>query len=138
MIEGGVLQIGEKVGISNSVFYCADAITIEDNVLIGAGCLITDSDSHSIDYYNRCIVPHDSNIKKAPVIIKEGAFVGANSIILKGVHIGKRSVIGAGSVVTKDVPEDEIWGGNPAVFIKRIENFTDSQKLNFTDNGRIS
>lgn len=119
--SGGELQIGEKVGISNSVFYCADSITIEDNVLIGAGCLITDSDSHSIDYYNRCIMPHDTNIKKAPIIINEGAFIGANSIILKGVTIGKHSVIGAGSVCTKSVPDFELWAGNPARFVKCLE-----------------
>ena len=49
-------------------------------------------------------------------------FIGANSIILKGVTIGERSIIGAGSVVTKNIPDDEIWAGNPAKFIRKINN----------------
>ena len=56
-----------------------------------------------------------------PVIIKDGAFIGADGIILKGVTIGKKSVIGAGSVVTKSVPDGEIWAGNPAKFIRKLD-----------------
>lgn len=52
--------------------------------------------------------------------ICDDVFIGCRSIILKGVTIGARSIIAAGSVVTKDVPADEIWGGNPAQFIKKI------------------
>ena len=62
----------------------------------------------------------DTHIKTKPILIKEGAFIGAQSIILKGVTIGKHSVVGAGSVVTKDIPDGEIWGGNPAVFIRKV------------------
>ncbi|MNL65825.1 2,3,4,5-tetrahydropyridine-2,6-dicarboxylate N-acetyltransferase [compost metagenome] len=60
-------------------------------------------------------------IKKEPIIIEQDVFIGANSIILKGVTIGARSIIGAGSIVTKNVPADEIWGGNPAKFIRKTE-----------------
>ena len=56
-----------------------------------------------------------------PVVIKDGAFIGAHCIILKGVSIGEKSVVGAGSVVTKSIPDGEIWAGNPAKFIRRIE-----------------
>ena len=56
-----------------------------------------------------------------PVEIREGAFVGAHCIILKGVTIGKEAIVGAGSVVTKSIPDGEIWGGNPAKFIRKIE-----------------
>ena len=76
---------------------------------------IWDTDFHAIEYNDRC---KNVNIKSAPIFIKEGAFIGACSIILKGVTIGKHSVIGAGSVVTKNIPDNEIWGGNPARFIK--------------------
>ena len=57
----------------------------------------------------------------SPVIIKDGAFIGAHSIILKGVIIGEKSIVGAGSVVTKSIPDGEIWAGNPAKFIRKIE-----------------
>lgn len=60
-------------------------------------------------------------MKTAPIKIKKGAFIGANSIILKGVEIGENSVIGAGSVVTQNVPDKEIWAGNPARFISYIK-----------------
>ena len=67
------------------------------------------------------ISQNDTDIKSAPVLIKEGAFIGAHSIILKGVTIGKHSIIGAGSVVTKSIPDGEIWAGNPARFIRKID-----------------
>ena len=55
-----------------------------------------------------------------PIIVGDDVFVGANSIILKGVIIGARVIIGAGSVVTKNIPSDEIWAGNPAKFIRKV------------------
>lgn len=62
----------------------------------------------------------DPGIKSKPILIKEGAFIGAHAIVLKGVTIGKYSVIGAGSVITKDIPDNEVWAGNPARFIKKL------------------
>jgi acetyltransferase-like isoleucine patch superfamily enzyme len=61
----------------------------------------------------------EETIKKAPVHIKKGAFVGAHCLILKGVTIGENSIVGAGSVVTKDIPDHEIWGGNPARLLRK-------------------
>ena len=61
-----------------------------------------------------------ANTKTAPVIIDDDVFIGTNCIIGKGVHIGARSIIAAGSVVVKDIPADEVWGGNPARFIKKV------------------
>lgn len=60
------------------------------------------------------------NRAEKPVLIKDNAFIGAHSIILKGVTIGENSIIGAGSVVTKSVPDNQIWAGNPAKFIRNI------------------
>ena len=119
--SGAEVIIGEHSGISNTVIYSASKIEIGEYVNIGAGCLITDSDSHSIQFYHRCIEAYDSDVKTAPIKIKKGAFIGANSIILKGVEIGENSVIGAGSVVTQNVPDKEIWAGNPARFISYIK-----------------
>lgn len=119
--EGSYIEIGNNVGISNSCIRATTGggVRIEDNVLIGGDCKIYDSDFHSIQYSNRIQIP-DVNVKVKPILIKEGAWIGAHSIILKGVTIGNRSVIGAGSVVTKNVPDDEIWAGSPARFIKKL------------------
>ena len=87
--------------------------------MIGGGVTIIDSDFHSMDY-NDWFTDNDAlNAKSLPVIIEDNVFIGMNSIILTGVHIGKGAIIGAGSVVTKDVPENCIAGGNPCVVIKK-------------------
>lgn len=119
--HGGSIEIGNRVGISNSCIWSAKSVTIEDDVNIGGDCKIYDSDMHSVEFSERMRVP-DNTAKSASVVIKKGAWIGAHSIILKGVTIGERSVIGAGSVVAKDVPNDEVWAGNPARFIRRINN----------------
>ena len=94
-------------------------VTIGNNVLIGSGCLITDTDAHPIDWRERRLSNNTKAV--APVVIGDDVFIGARSIILKGVHIGNRSVIGAGSVVTKDIPADSIAAGNPAVIVKYLK-----------------
>lgn len=117
--------IGSNVGISNSTIVCRNSIIIEDNVLIGGGCRIYDTDFHSITYTKRLDpflrgIP-DSDVKTCPIIIKTNAWVGAHSIVLKGVTIGEKSIVGAGSVVSKDIPSNEIWSGNPARFIRKLK-----------------
>lgn len=119
----GVVKIGNNCGISNAAFTSASSIELKDNVMIGSGCKIYDMDFHALDYSERVKGNYPgAPVKTAPIIIEEGAFVGAGAFILKGVRIGKHSIIGAGSVVTKDVPDFEVWGGNPAKFIKKIDN----------------
>ena len=81
--------------------------------------VIYDTDMHSVEFEYRVQTP-DIHVKTAPVIIKEGAWIGGHSIVLKGVIIGEKSVIGAGSVVTRDIPDSELWAGNPAKFIKKL------------------
>ena len=112
------LQIGDRVGISNAAIVCHEKITIGDRTIIGGGTKIYDSNFHSIDYRERGDYIHEIVITK-PISIGEDVFIGAHSIILKGVTIGDRSIVAAGSVVTKDIPADEVWGGNPA---KRIRS----------------
>lgn len=113
------IKIGNNVGISTTLFYAIEKIIVEDNVLIGGGCQFLDNDFHSLDYDDR-IHRGDNNVLSSPIHIKEGAFIGTRSIVLKGVTIGSRSIVAAGSVVTKSIPDDEIWGGNPAKFIKNL------------------
>ncbi len=116
--KNGVVKVGNNVGISNSLFSAKELIVIESNVLIGGGCQFYDNDFHALSYNNR-INGDDIPIIK-PIVIKEGAFIGASCIVLKGVTIGSKSIIAAGSVVTKSVPDFEIWGGNPAKFIRSL------------------
>jgi UDP-2-acetamido-3-amino-2,3-dideoxy-glucuronate N-acetyltransferase len=108
-IENDVI-IGDSVTVKCGV-YLWDGLKIEDHVFIGPNVTFTN------DKYPRS--------KKYPqkfqtTLIKEGASIGANATILGGVYIGEKSMIGAGSVVTKNVPDGELWMGNPAKFIRKI------------------
>lgn len=116
---GGRIIIGSNVGMSNSAIVSFSEVKIGDNVLLGGGVKIYDTDFHSLDYEKRMAGFED--VKTAPVCIKNGAFIGAHSIILKGVTIGEYSVVGAGAVVTRSIPPCQAWAGNPARFIKNIE-----------------
>ena len=115
----GRLCIGHHTGMTNSTINCHESITIGNYVNIGAGCVIADSDFHSLDWRDRMDDTDITKKRNAPVVIKDLAFIGMHSIILKGVTIGEKSIIGAGSVVSRCVPDGEIWAGNPARFVKK-------------------
>lgn len=118
---GAELRIGNNVGISSSCLWCRERIIIEDHVKIGAMCIITDTDCHSMDPVLRADLATDAaNAAHAPILIKENAFIGASSLIGKGVTIGKNAIVGMGSVVTRDIPDNQVWAGNPARFIREI------------------
>lgn len=121
-VGGGSLCIGQNTGISSTVIICKERITIGENVNIGAGCLILDSNMHSTDWHVRSDRKNDKPEKaaKAPVTIEDNVFIGARSIVNKGVTIGRCSMIAAGSVVVKDIPANCIAGGNPCKVIKYI------------------
>jgi acetyltransferase-like isoleucine patch superfamily enzyme len=112
------LVVKDGFRMSNSAICCAHRITIGKNVMIGGGCKIWDSDFHPIHSIQRKLTPN-SNFLKKEITIGNNVFIGGSSIILKGVSIGENSVIGAGSVVSKSIPPNEIWAGNPAVYIKK-------------------
>lgn len=97
--------IGENVTFDS--LYPEDII-VEKGVVITVGCVIL---SHFIKTKNPDI--------RGKVHIKRNAFLGCNTIICKPVIIGENSVIGAGSIVTKDIPDNEVWAGNPAKFIRK-------------------
>lgn len=111
--------IGNNVGISDSSINATTTIIIEDNVLIGSGCLISDTDSHPLLWEDRLCNNNDKT-SKAPITIKKNAFIGARNIILKGVTIGEGAVVGAGSVVSKNVPPFSVVCGNPAKIVKTL------------------
>lgn len=83
--------------------------------------MILDTDFHSLDWRDRADGTDIQKRKIKPVVIGDYVFIGMNSIILKGTTIGEKSVIGAGSVVSSNIPASEIWAGNPARFIKKID-----------------
>ena len=115
------LSIGDYVGISSSTIFCNKEVSIGNNVKIGGNTCIYDTDFHSLDYEQRRTKYEDvTNTRSKAVRIGNDVFIGAHTTILKGVTIGDRSIVGAGSVVTKSIPSDEVWGGNPAVYIKHI------------------
>lgn len=113
------ITIGDNVGISNSTIVAHQKVVIGNNVLLGGSVKVYDTDFHSLTYEKRMSGFED--VHTAPVCIEDGAFIGAHSIILKDVTIGEKSIVGAGSVVTRNIPPHEIWAGNPAKFIRKLE-----------------
>lgn len=124
-----IIKIGNDCGFSSPCIWAKKNITIGNNVAIGGDTIIMDSDAHSLDY--RLRASHElmedgqskdvANAKTAPIVIEDNVLIGTRCIVLKGVTIGARSVIAAGSIVTKSIPADCIAGGNPAKVIRRLE-----------------
>ena len=116
--QGGDIAIGDNVGMTSTHMWIAKGLTIGNHVKVGANVLFMDTDTHQIDYLQR----RDGNglIVSAPITIEDDVWIGAHCIILKGVTIGARSIVGAGSVVTKDIPADCIAVGNPCRVIRKL------------------
>ncbi len=115
------LTIGDNCGISGGTIWVTKNVTIGDYVNIGGNCCIMDGDIHNIDWRLRR-VDRQQNVsyKSSDIVISDDVWMGANCTVLKGVHIGPRSVIGAGSVVVSDIPADCIAAGNPCRVIKYL------------------
>lgn len=114
-------SVGDYSGFTNVSIQCFDSIKIGSYVNIGNGTTIFDTNFHSLDWNIRCERSKDiENAITSPVVIEDYVFIGARCIIGKGIRIGEKSIIAAGSVVVKDVPAGQLWGGNPAKFIKNL------------------
>ena len=119
--KNATLEIGDNVGMNSTSIGCFRQIRIGSNVRIGGGTTIYDTNFHSLNMQERTSDPEVlDNVKTAAIEIKDGAFIGAKCLISKGVTVGINAVVAAGSVVVCDIPDNEIWGGNPAKFIKRL------------------
>lgn len=119
------LTIGDNVGMSGGAICVACEVTIGSNVMLGANVMVTDSDFHPVAPAGRRT--STQNIGIAPVWIENNVFVGANTTILKGAHVGENSVIGAGSIVTGEIPPNTIAAGIPARVIGNIDDANTGQ-----------
>lgn len=119
-IQGGV-TIGARCKIQSHTFIC-EGVTIEDEVFVG----------HNVNFINDTyprattsdgVVQGSADWKVIPTLVRHGASIGTGAILLAGVEVGPRAVIGAGAVVTKDVPPGAIVAGNPAHVLRYLEGF---------------
>lgn len=114
------IRIGNNVGISGATIYARKSIIIGDNTLIGGNTKIIDNDFHPVDPEIRRKTPNE-NMGLRPIEIGENVFIGCNCLILKGTKIGDNTVIGAGSVVSGEIPANCVAAGNPARVIRNFE-----------------
>lgn len=117
---GAEIVIGADTGMSGGSICAAGSIRIGAGCLIGANVTLADTDFHALNPANRRYNRSPDDIGVAPIVIGDNVFIGADTFVLKGVRVGKNSVIGAGSVVTRDVPENAVAAGNPARVIRSI------------------
>jgi acetyltransferase-like isoleucine patch superfamily enzyme len=115
---GAAIEIGENFAMTGGSLVAAERISIGNYVNIGANSTVIDTNFHPLDAKARRETPQIA--ETAPITIQDGVFIGMNCLILKGVTIGQNSVIGAGSVVTRDIPANVIAAGNPAKAIKNL------------------
>jgi acetyltransferase-like isoleucine patch superfamily enzyme len=126
--SGGKIQIGSRTFVGRSHLVCYRSLVIGDDVIMSWGITAVDHDSHSIEWEKRRNDVRDwsqgkknwEHIAHAPVVIGNKAWVGFNVSILKGVTIGEGAVIGACSVVTRDIPPYSVAVGNPAKVIRSL------------------
>ena len=117
-IQKGVF-IGKNCKISSHTFIC-EGVTIQDNVFVG----------HNVTFINDLFpratnidgsLKNDTDWSVVPTIVENNASIGSSATILCGIRIGAGALVGAGSVVTKNIPSNEVWAGNPAKFIKKTK-----------------
>ncbi len=106
--------IGRNCKIESHSFLC-DRVTLEDDVFVGHGVMFTN------DLYPRS----DRQVVRMPTLVKVGASLGSNATITPGVRIGTYAVVGAGAVVTRDVPDFAIAAGNPAKIVRRFDGLAE-------------
>lgn len=114
-VEGRV-EVGDNVLLMHGIrISSASSIVIGDDCMLANFCYLTDADWHDIHDRTRPIG------RSAPIVLEKGAWIGDSAIVCKGVRIGENSIVGAGAVVTKNVPPNVIVAGNPAKIVKKLD-----------------
>ena len=139
------IKIGKHCQLGNSQFVCAERIDLGDDVIMAWGITVMDSDTHSLEWEGRksdvmlCYQDYTNDpgnfiknkdwasVPIRPVSLGNRCWIGFNAAILKGVELGQNSVVGACSVVTKNVPDFCVVAGNPAKIIKQLESVPDEK-----------
>lgn len=135
----GCMRFGRRSSVGgNTTIICsqAEGIEIGEQVMVSWGCTLMDGNAHALDADARCndewywqmsdkagcrgLFKDWTGVKSAPIRIDDQAWIGCNSLILGGVHIGRGAIVGAGSVVTHDIPPFTVFAGNPARFVKAV------------------
>src|SRR6202008_6680 len=118
--------VGRRCKISSHTFIC-EGVSIEDNVFVGHGVtFINDSYPRATTADGEIQTEHDWNVERT--IVKRGASIGSGSTILSNLVIGENSIVGAGSMVTRDVPPNSIVAGNPAKILRSITNSLEAKR----------
>ncbi len=117
--SGGRLEIGSECGFSGTVIVVRERVSIASRVLVGANSTIVDTDFHPLTAEARREHP-TRGARTAPVVIEDDVFIGTNVIVLKGSHLGRGCVVGAGSVVSGTFPPGSIVAGNPARVVRPL------------------
>ena len=134
--KDGLITIGDRSFIGGGLFISTNKIEIGNDVLISWGCTFMDNNAHSTIWSKRKNDVQDwkrgleenkigaykdwNNVKSAPIIVKDKAWIGFEVVVLKGVTVGEGSIIGSRSVVTKDIPDWTMAAGNPAQIVREI------------------
>jgi len=124
LAPGAEIRIGEDTGISGGAICAQRSVHIGRNCLFGADVVVCDTDFHAIAAEGRRHQRDPARIGCAPVVIEDDVFLGAGAIVLKGVRVGTGAIVGAGAVVTRDVPARSIVAGNPARVVGSVDRGT--------------
>jgi acetyltransferase-like isoleucine patch superfamily enzyme len=124
-------MIGRRCKISSHTFIC-EGVTVEDDVFIGHGVMFTnDSYPRATNLDGKLQTEADWKVEKT--VVKRGASIGTGATILPNVCIGEHAIVGAGSMVTKDVPANAVIAGNPARVLRYLEAVQPDERVNTSD-----
>lgn len=124
--DAGKITIGDNVFMQGTNIVCYERVAIGNNVMFGPRVTIMDSSGHPT--VGRGAADEVERTSSSPVVIEDGAWIGMGALILKGVRIGRNAIVGANSVVYRDVPDNSIAIGNPAKVVKTLDQGAEHER----------